>query len=129
MPVQFRVKAQEKPCLAPQPQELKEEEKKVVHRPVGAKAEKLRIEIYRKGATPPPEEDADYDAVPIEEFGLAYLRGCGWSKKEGIGKTHAKRVKMNLPEPRPDRLGLGWKKGKHKERSHHVVKKVGRRGK
>ncbi|EPB68987.1 hypothetical protein ANCCEY_11927 [Ancylostoma ceylanicum] len=32
-------------------------------------------------------EDADYAAVPIEEFGLAILRGCGWKDGEGIGRN------------------------------------------
>ncbi len=30
---------------------------------------------------------ADYDAVPIEEYGMAMLRGMGWKKDVGIGKT------------------------------------------
>ena len=30
---------------------------------------------------------ADYDAVPIEQYGLAMLRGMGWKAEEGIGKT------------------------------------------
>ena len=30
---------------------------------------------------------ADYDAVPIEAFGLAMLRGMGWKDGEGIGKN------------------------------------------
>lgn len=34
--------------------------------------------------------DADYDSVPIEMFGLAVLRGCGWHEGEGIGKTNKK---------------------------------------
>lgn len=34
--------------------------------------------------------DVDYDSVPIEVFGLAVLRGCGWREGEGIGKTNKK---------------------------------------
>ena len=29
---------------------------------------------------------ADYDLVPIDEYGLALLRGMGWKDGEGIGK-------------------------------------------
>ncbi|KHJ89244.1 hypothetical protein OESDEN_10936 [Oesophagostomum dentatum] len=32
-------------------------------------------------------EDADYSAVPIEDYGLAILRGCGWKDGEGIGRN------------------------------------------
>ena len=32
-------------------------------------------------------KEADYDAVPIEQYGLALLRGMGWKEEEGIGKT------------------------------------------
>ena len=31
-------------------------------------------------------EDADYDEVPIEEYGMALLRGMGFSENQGIGK-------------------------------------------
>lgn len=31
--------------------------------------------------------DADYDSVPVEDYGLAMLRGMGWKKTEGIGRT------------------------------------------
>lgn len=30
---------------------------------------------------------ADYDQVPVEAYGLAMLRGMGWKKTEGIGRT------------------------------------------
>jgi len=48
----------------------------------------------------------DYEALPVEEFGKALLRGLGWLDGEGVGK------KRQLVEPkqivrRPDRLGLG----------------------
>lgn len=31
--------------------------------------------------------DADYDRVPVEDYGLAMLKGMGWKKTEGIGRT------------------------------------------
>lgn len=35
----------------------------------------------------PPQGPQDYEAVPVEAFGLAMLRGMGWSQGEGIGRT------------------------------------------
>jgi len=51
--------------------------------------------------------DADYDKIPIGEFGLAFLRGCGWKEQDGIGSTNRKAVKLRVSEPRPKGLGLG----------------------
>ncbi|OZC07450.1 hypothetical protein X798_05587 [Onchocerca flexuosa] len=51
--------------------------------------------------------DADYDSVPIEVFGLAVLRGCGWHEGEGIGKTNKKVVPLRISSRRPKGLGLG----------------------
>lgn len=28
----------------------------------------------------------DYEAVPIGDFGMAMLRGMGWSEEQGAGK-------------------------------------------
>ncbi|VDM18027.1 unnamed protein product, partial [Wuchereria bancrofti] len=50
---------------------------------------------------------ADYDSVPIEVFGLAVLRGCGWREGEGIGKTNKKVVPLRISTRRPKGLGLG----------------------
>lgn len=35
-------------------------------------------------------EDADYNLIPVESFGLAVLRGCGWKDGEGIGLSNKK---------------------------------------
>ncbi|CAI5449117.1 unnamed protein product [Caenorhabditis angaria] len=51
-------------------------------------------------------EDADYSAIPIENFGLAILRGCNWKDGDGIGKNPQK-VALRLPARRPPGLGLG----------------------
>ncbi|XP_067678697.1 G-patch domain and KOW motifs-containing protein-like [Haliotis asinina] len=55
---------------------------------------------------PDGPEDADYDQIPIDQFGLAMLRGMGWKDGEGIGKN-----KELVPPPeailRPKGLGLG----------------------
>ncbi|VDM84788.1 unnamed protein product [Strongylus vulgaris] len=53
-------------------------------------------------------EDADYSAVPIEDFGLAILRGCGWKDGEGIGR-HPQVVPLRILPRRPNGLGLGAK--------------------
>ncbi|CAB3244679.1 unnamed protein product [Arctia plantaginis] len=42
----------------------------------------------------------DYDAVPVQEFGLAMLRGMGWTPGQASSK-------YKLPELRPKGLGLG----------------------
>lgn len=34
----------------------------------------------------------DYERIPIEEFGLAMLRGMGWKETEGIGLKNKKYV-------------------------------------
>jgi len=31
--------------------------------------------------------EEDYDKVPIEQFGLAVLRGMGWKDGDGVGRT------------------------------------------
>lgn len=37
--------------------------------------------------------EADYENVPVEAYGLAMLKGMGWSKEEGIGRTFKQWVK------------------------------------
>jgi len=49
----------------------------------------------------------DYERIPIEQFGLAMLRGMGWSKSEGIGLSNKKVVDTVEPQIRPRGLGLG----------------------
>ena len=48
----------------------------------------------------------DYNAVPIEQFGLAMLRGMGFQADEGVGKTKQKVNEIKV-EVRPKGLGLG----------------------
>jgi len=31
--------------------------------------------------------EEDYEQVPIEQFGLAVLRGMGWKETDGVGRT------------------------------------------
>ncbi|KAM3618353.1 uncharacterized protein V6R79_019587 [Siganus canaliculatus] len=50
---------------------------------------------------------ADYEQVPVEAYGLAMLKGMGWSKAEGIGRTFKQDVKPIEHQLRPKGLGLG----------------------
>ena len=53
---------------------------------------------------------ADYDRVPVEDFGAAMLRGMGWKEGEGIGANKGKKMeKTKIPERRPALLGIGAK--------------------
>ncbi|MEW5300633.1 MAG: hypothetical protein WDW36_003548 [Sanguina aurantia] len=48
----------------------------------------------------------EYEAMPVEEFGKAMLRGMGWSEGMGVGR---KKTVVDAIEyvRRPERLGLG----------------------
>ncbi|BFZ62697.1 DNA primase large subunit Spp2 [Saitoella coloradoensis] len=48
-----------------------------------------------------------YEAIPVEEFGAALLRGMGWKDGEGIGRNKAGGVKEVIR--RPAFLGIGAK--------------------
>lgn len=52
-------------------------------------------------------EDANYEAVDIEQFGKACLLGMGWTEKGGIGMTNKRKIAVVEPEIRPKGLGLG----------------------
>ncbi|XP_030702506.1 G-patch domain and KOW motifs-containing protein [Globicephala melas] len=79
----------------------------------------LAIPMIQKGCTPNGEgadsepraetvpEEADYEAVPVEAYGLAMLRGMGWKPGEGIGRTFNQVVKPRVNSLRPKGLGLG----------------------
>ncbi|KAK9365709.1 DExH-box splicing factor binding site-domain-containing protein [Lipomyces kononenkoae] len=50
-------------------------------------------EAYKLDILTRPDEPTlqDYEAVPVEEFGFALLRGMGWKEGEGIGRNR-KRI-------------------------------------
>ena len=48
----------------------------------------------------------DYDNMPVNQFGLAVLRGMGWAPDKGIGKN-AQIVQPVNPVLRPKGMGLG----------------------
>ncbi|KAK0461150.1 DExH-box splicing factor binding site-domain-containing protein [Desarmillaria tabescens] len=59
---------------------------------------------------PDPATLADYNRVPVSQFGAAMLRGMGW--KEGTAATRKGgkgMVEPYLPEARPALLGIGAK--------------------
>lgn len=49
----------------------------------------------------------DYENVPIEEYGLAMLRGMGWKPGYGVGGYKKEVVQILDPQCRPKGLGLG----------------------
>lgn len=58
-----------------------------------------------------PEDPSSkaYREVPVEEFGLAMLRGMGWD--ESKAKRQAQEKAVTPPKQRPPMLGLGAKPG------------------
>ncbi|GMG23743.1 hypothetical protein OAory_01029430 [Aspergillus oryzae] len=54
-----------------------------------------------------------YNAIPVEEFGAALLRGMGWKEGQAVGKgkygSSAVLDKPRIPERRPGFLGIGAK--------------------
>ncbi|XP_008840811.1 G-patch domain and KOW motifs-containing protein [Nannospalax galili] len=100
--------------------ELIEESKKSLEDRENASVDPtLTIPMIQKGCTPSGEgtdsepqaetvpEEADYEAVPVEAYGLAMLRGMGWKPGEGIGHTFNQVVKPRVNLLRPKGLGLG----------------------
>jgi hypothetical protein len=52
--------------------------------------------------TVPDDTDPDYNSMPVGEFGLAFLRGCGWkNEKTAIGKTNPQAVPLRVTTSRP----------------------------
>ncbi|CAI7565321.1 unnamed protein product [Penicillium glandicola] len=65
---------------------------------------------------PEPASLDAYNAIPVEEFGAALLRGMGWKDGQSIGRgnyssaTAAEKAKNpRVPERRPGFLGIGAK--------------------
>ncbi|KFM70252.1 G patch domain and KOW motifs-containing protein, partial [Stegodyphus mimosarum] len=56
-----------------------------------------------------PEEPKleDYEKVPVEQYGLAMLRGMGWKEGDPIGANSSKIVEPVQVQLRPKGLGLG----------------------
>lgn len=64
---------------------------------------------------PEPATLDQYNAIPVEEFGAALLRGMGWKDGQSIGRGNygssakADGNKPRVPERRPGFLGIGAK--------------------
>ncbi|XP_067008194.2 G-patch domain and KOW motifs-containing protein [Anabrus simplex] len=49
----------------------------------------------------------DYESIPVTDFGMAMLRGMGWSPGKGIGKNEKLAPSSAAPVLRPKGMGLG----------------------
>uniref|UniRef100_A0A2K5EYE7 G-patch domain and KOW motifs-containing protein n=1 Tax=Aotus nancymaae TaxID=37293 RepID=A0A2K5EYE7_AOTNA len=98
---------------------IKESKKSLEERENACVDPTLAIPMIRKGCTPSGEgadskrraetvpEEANYEVVPVEAYGLAMLRGMGWKPGEGIGRIFNQVVKPRVNSLRPKGLGLG----------------------
>lgn len=80
--------------------------------------EETEMSSFRADVASRPDSASvtDYDAVPVEEFGAALLRGMGWKEGERVGKgnygdatSNQAALKAHAPERRPGYLGIGAK--------------------
>ncbi|NXB33093.1 GPKOW protein, partial [Eulacestoma nigropectus] len=91
-------------------QELLEEARQSLEQPEGGLGPPMSIPLQlpdKDVGTGPLPTPQDYEAVPVAQFGLAMLRGMGWSQGQGIGRTFPKVVPLLEHRPRPRGLGLG----------------------
>lgn len=58
----------------------------------------------------------DYAQIPVEQYGMAMLRGMGWRADIGIGKTNRQVTQAMEINIRPRGLGLGAQPAKQKEK-------------
>ncbi|KAH9523547.1 hypothetical protein Btru_040316 [Bulinus truncatus] len=73
---------------------------------------------------PDEPDEADYEKIPIEHYGMAMLRGMGWNKNRGIGKN-AKVVIPIEAHLRPKGLGLGADKSNSNTKNTLTVSETG----
>ncbi|RHZ72980.1 Pre-mRNA-splicing factor spp2 [Aspergillus turcosus] len=73
----------------------------------------FRVDVASR---PEPATLDRYDAIPVEEFGAALLRGMGWKEGQSIGRgnystsaTDGRSQTPRIPERRPGFLGIGAK--------------------
>ena len=76
-----------------------------------AEPEKSEDDKYREDVAWRPQEEsvhsASWEAMPIEAFGSALLRGMGWKEGKGIGLNAKGDATAQELIPRHQRLGLG----------------------
>lgn len=69
-------------------------------------------DAYKQDVDELPEQAtlADYNRVPVSQFGAAMLRGMGWKEGQAASRKPGKGiVEPYLPEARPALLGIGAK--------------------
>lgn len=73
----------------------------------------FRVDVASR---PEPATLDQYNAIPVEEFGAALLRGMGWKEGQSIGRgkygtsaTDYRSQTPRIPERRPGFLGIGAK--------------------
>ncbi|KAL6119336.1 gpkow [Pungitius sinensis] len=64
--------------------------------------DRVKVDLRPESST-----EADYESIPVEAYGLAMIKGMGWNKEEGIGRTFKQHVTPIEHELRPKGLGLG----------------------
>lgn len=68
---------------------------------------------------PETTTEEEYEAVPVEDFGKAMLRGMGWDSDEEVDSNKQKKIKLPHEEARPLFMGIGAKADyKGREPSH-----------
>ena len=72
---------------------------------------KSEAEAYQEDVVTRPDSCTleDYQRVPVEQFGLALLRGMGWKPGTGASRSGKGPTKAFAPTSRPALLGLGAK--------------------
>lgn len=72
------------------------------------KTNDFKIEITESNMLVGEDESTleDYERIPIDQFGMAMLRGMGWHPDRGIGKK-PQLVTTEVPLSRPRGMGLG----------------------
>ncbi|XP_071657372.1 G-patch domain and KOW motifs-containing protein isoform X2 [Patagioenas fasciata] len=88
-------------------QELLQEARQSQERGDGDPGPPISIPMCLRDPDGATRQQPDYSEVPVGAFGLAMLRGMGWSQGEGIGRTFKKVVKPLELRVRPRGLGLG----------------------
>ncbi|KAF9070826.1 DExH-box splicing factor binding site-domain-containing protein [Rhodocollybia butyracea] len=58
---------------------------------------------------PEPSSLADYERIPVSQFGAAMLRGMGWKEGTAASRKGNGIVQPYIPESRPALLGIGAK--------------------
>jgi hypothetical protein len=77
----------------------------------GSGNDALELKPQENGDAEADDVDPDYDQISLADFGAAFLRGRGWKKGEGIGRTN-KRVVPLVIHAKGKTFDLGLKKKK-----------------